>query len=177
MRIFTLLFVFNILINTSYGFQEKEISDSSKAYFQLQSIHFDFTSAIFINDLSISSDFEIYKTKIQTFGIQGGFNRLYAGDVGGSKPSSPVNDFNLLAYSSIGYDKIITMQLMLGYTYRISDESYVKEYPVGGIKAGISFMLNFNKYLRLYFKYSRFYNSTDFGMSAVGLGFSFGWTR
>lgn len=177
MKIFTLIFVFNILINTSFGFQENEISDSSKAYFHLQSIHFDFTSAIFINDLSISSDFEIYKTKIQTIGIQGGFSRSYAGDVGGSEYGSPFHDINLLGYTSIGYNKVITTQLLLGYTYRMSSESYAKEYPVGGLKAGISFMLNFNKYLRLYFKYSRFYNSTNFGMSAVGLGFSFGWAR
>ena len=177
MKIFTLILVFNTLISTSFGFQEKDLSDSSKAYFQLQSIHFDFTSAIFIMDLSITSDFEIYKTKIQTFGIQGGFSRLYAGDVGGSEYGSPFQDINLLAYSSIGYNKIITMQFIFGYSYRMSSESSAKEYPVSGIKAGISFLLNINKYIKIYFKYSKLYNSTNYGMSAVGLGLSFGWAR
>jgi hypothetical protein len=137
----------------------------------------DITSLIFINDFTISSDFEIYKTDLQNFGIQAGYSHLLAGSVGGSEYGSPFNDLNLLAYTSIGYDKLITSQVILGYTYRMSSKSYAEEYPFGGLKAGISFILNLDKSIKLYVKYSGIFNSTDFGTSAVGLGLSIGWSR
>lgn len=177
MKTFSVILIAVVLIFDSYGFQENKDESSNKPYFQLQSIHFDATSLIFILDLSISSDFEIYKTNLQSFGIQAGYSHLLAGGVGGSEYGSPFNDLNLLAYTSIGYDKLITSQVILGYTYRMSSNSSAEEYPVGGLKAGIGIILNFNKSVKLYVKYSGVFDSTDFGMSAVGLGLSFGWSR
>ena len=177
MKNFILSLALVVLSFYSYGFSQNENDSSNKPYFQLQSIHLDITSLIFINDFSISSDFEIYRTYLQSFGIQTGYSYLQAGSVGGSKYGSPFNDLNLLAYTSIGYDKLITTQLIIGYTYRISSKSYVEEYPVGGLKAGISFILNLNKSIKLYVKYSGVLNSADFGMSAVGLGLSVGWVK
>ena len=163
------------LYNISFA-QENNTSNFNKPSFQLQSIHFDITSLIYIIDLSISSDFDIYKTNLQSFGVQTGYSFFAAGSPGGSNNDSPFHDINLLAYSSIGYDKPITTQLILGYTYRISSKS-TKEYPVSGLKLGISFNLNLSKYFKIYIKYSVLSNSTDFGMSAVGLGLSIGWSR
>ena len=177
MKTFSVILIAVVLIFDSYGFQENKDESSNKPYFQLQSIHLDATSLIFILDLSISSDFEIYKTDVQNFGIQAGYSYLLAGSVGGSEYGSPFNDLNLLAYTSIGYDKLITSQVILGYTYRMSSKSYAEEYPVGGLKAGISFILNLNKSIKLYVKYSGVLNSADFGMSAVGLGLSLGWSK
>ena len=177
MRIFRVILIVVVLIVDSLGFQENKDESSNKPYFQVQSIHLDVTSLIFILDLSISSDFEIYKTKLQNFGIQAGYSYLLAGNVGGSEYGSPFNDLNLVAYSSIGYDKLITSQVIVGYTYRISSESDTEKYPVGGLKAGISFILNLNESIKLYAKYSGVFNSTDFAASAVGLGLSIGWSR
>ena len=177
MKYFSPILISIVLCSNSFGFQEKKITDSNKPYFQIQSIHFDITSLIYILDLSISSDFEIYKTNAQNFGIQVGYSYLLAGGVGGSEDGSPFNDLNLLTYTSIGYDKPITSQVILGYTYRMSSNSYTEEYPVGGLKAGISFILNLNKSIKLYVKYSGVLSSADFGMSAVGLGLSVGWSR
>ena len=164
------------LYNSSYG-QENKTSNSKKPSFQVQSIHLDITSLIYINDLSISSDFEIYKTDLQSFGIQTGYSLFAAGSPGGSHNGSPFHDINLLAYSSIGYDKPITTQLILGYTYRMSSKSNAEEYPISGLKYGISFNLNLGKYFKIYIKYSALLNSADFGMSAIGLGLSVGWER
>jgi hypothetical protein len=171
-----ILFVI-VLISESFGFQENRDESSQEPYFQLQSIHLDATSLIYILDLSLSSDFEIYKTDVQSFGIQAGYSYLIAGNVGGSEYGSPFNDLNLLAYTSIGYNKLITSQVILGYAYRMSSKSYAVEYPVGGLKAGISFILNLDKSIKFYVKYSGVFNSADFGMSAVGLGLSIGWSR
>jgi hypothetical protein len=176
MKNFILSLALVVLSFHSYGFSQNENDSSNKPYFELQSIHLDITSLIFINDFAISSDFEIYKTNVQNFGIQAGYSYLLAGSVGGSEYGSPFNDLNLLAYTSIGYDKLITSQVILGYTYRISSKSYAEEYPVGGLKAGISFILNLDKSIKLYVKYSGILNSAE-GMSAVGLGLSIGWSR
>jgi hypothetical protein len=53
----------------SFGAQINDDEIKNRRYFQLQSIHLDVTSAIFLNDISISTDFEIYKTHIQIFGL------------------------------------------------------------------------------------------------------------
>lgn len=177
MKNFILSLVLVVLSFNSYGFSQNENDSSNKPYFQLQSIHLDFTSLIFINDISISSDFEIYKTYLQSFGIQTGYSYFQAGSVGGSEYGSPFQDINILAYSSIGYDKLITTQLIIGYTYRISSISYFEEYPVGGIKYGVSFNLNLDKSIKIYIKYSAFSSYANFGMSAIGLGLSVGWAK
>ncbi len=177
MKIFSVILILVVLHFESFGFQENKDESSNKPYFQLQSIHLDITSLIFINDFSISSNLEIYKTYLQTFGIQTGYSYFLAGGVGGSEYGSPFQDINLLAYSSIGYDKLITTQLIIGYTYRMSSESYAKEYPIGGLKYGISFNLNLDKNFKVYVKYSAFSSSANFGMSAIGLGLSVGWSK
>ena len=177
MKIYSLIIISALLSFKLFGIQKNDDEMKNKPYFQLQSIHLDVTTTIFINDFSISSDLEIYKTHLQTFGLQPGYSYFLAGDVGGTEYGSPFHDINLLAYSLIGYDKFITTQLIVGYTYRISGESYAKEYPVGGLKYGVSFNLNWNKYFRIYVKYSAFSSSVNYGKSAVGLGISFGWSR
>ena len=177
MKIFRVIIIVVVLFLDSFGFQENKDESPNKPYFQLQSIHFDVTSLIYVLDLSISSDFEIYKTNVQNFGIQVGYSYLLAGGVGGSEYGSPFNDLNLLAYTSIGYDKLITSQVIVGYTYRMSSKSYAEEYPVGGLKAGISFILNLDKSIKFYVKYSGVFSSADSGISAVGLGLSLGWSR
>jgi len=176
MKIFTLIIIFMFLYNNSFS-QENKKTVSDKPYFQLESIHFDITSLIYLIDLSISSDFEIYKTDLQSFGVQTGYSFLVYGSPGGSNNDSPFHDVNLLAYSSIGYSAPITTQLIIGYTYRISSKSVVDEYPVSGLKLGISFNLNLGKYFRIYLKYSGLLDTTKSGMSAVGLGLSVGWAR
>ena|SRR5690606_37455190 len=176
MRINNLILIITICFSSFvYSSNEKDIS--SKFGFHLQSIHGDFTSLIFINDLSLSADFEFYKTYLQRFGVQFGYSYLTAGGVGGSEYGSPFNDLNGLIYTSIGYDKLITSQLFIGYSYRMSSKSYIEEYPVGGLKAGVSFILNISDSVKLYAKYSGILNSTSFGGSAVGLGLSIGWSK
>ncbi len=177
MKIYSLVIISALLSFKSFGIQKYNDDIKNRPYFQLQGIHLDITSAIFIMDFSISSDFEIYKTHIQTFGLQPGYSYLIAGDASATEYGSPFQDINLLAYSSIGYDKPITTQLLIGYAYRISSKSYAKEYPVSGLKYGISFIFNLNKYFKIYVKYSALSSSASYGMSAVGLGFSFGWSR
>jgi len=177
MKNFILSLVLVVLSFYTYGFSQNEKDSSNKPYFQLQSIHLDITSLIFINDFSISSDFEIYKTYLQSFGIQTGYSYFLAGSVGGSEYGSPFQDINLLAYSSIGYDKLITTQLIIGYTYRMSSKSYAEEYPVSGLKYGVCFNLNLDKNFKIYIKYSAFSSSANFGMSAIGLGLSMGWSK
>lgn len=177
MRIYSLIIIIVLLSYKSFGMQQNNGEIKNKPYFQLQSIHLDITSAIFINDFSISSDLEIYKTHLQTFGLQLGYSYLLAGDPGGTEYGSPFQDINLLAYSSIGYDKFITTQLLIGYTYRISSKSYAKEYPVGGLKYGVSFNFNIHQNFKIYLKYSAFSSSANYGKSAVGLGISFGWSK
>jgi hypothetical protein len=177
MKIYSLIIIIALLSFKSFGAQINDDEIKNRPYFQLQSIHLDVTSAIFINDISLSSDFEIYKTHIQTFGLQPGYSYLLAGDAAETEYGSPFQDINLLAYSSFGYDKPITTQLFIGFAYRISGESYAKEYPVSGLKYGVSFNLNLNKYFKFYVKYSAFSSSANYGKSAVGLGISFGWSR
>ena len=177
MKISSLIIISALLSFKSFGMQKNDDEIKNKPYFQLQSIHLDVTSAIYINDFSISSDLEIYKTHLQSFGLQPGYSYLIAGDATETEYGSPFQDINLLAYTSIGYNKPILTQLFVGYTYRISSESLAKEYPVSGLKYGISFNLNLNKYFKIYVKYSAFSSSANYSMSAVGLGFSFGWSR
>jgi hypothetical protein len=177
MKIFSLIIISALLIVKSFGAQINDDEIKNRPYFQLQRIHLDFTSAIYINDISLSSDFEIYKTHIQTFGLQPGYSYLLAGDAAETEYGSPFQDINLLAYTSIGYDKPITTQLLIGYNYRISSKSYAKEYPVSGLKYGISFNFNLNKYFKIYVKYSAFSSSANYGKSAVGLGISIGWSK
>ena len=176
MKISNLILIMALCFN-SFGYSSNESDTTSRLGFNLQSIHGDFTSLIYVNDLSISADFEFYKTYLQRFGIQLGYSYLSAGGVGGSEYGSPFNDLNALFYTSIGYDKLITSQLSIGYTYRMSSKSYVEEYPAGGLKAGISFILNLSKAIKLYARYSGVLNSTNFGASAIGLGLSIGWAK
>jgi hypothetical protein len=177
MKIFKSISIIIIYGSVCFGVQKIESDTLNKPYFQLQSIHLDVTSAIFIMDFSLSSDLEIYKTRLQTFGIQPGYSYLIAGDAAETEFGSPFQDINLLAYSSIGYDNFITTQLLIGYTYRISSRSYPEEYPVSGLKYGVNLIFNLNKYFKIYVKYSAFSSSANYGMSAVGLGISFGWSR
>jgi len=177
MKIFKSISIIIIYGSVCYGIQKIESDTLNKPYFQLQSIHLDVTSAIFIMDFSLSSDLEIYKTRLQTFGIQPGYSYLIAGSIGGTEYGSPFHDINLLAYTSIGYDQFITTQLLIGYTYRISSNSYAKAYPVGGLKYGVSLNFNLHQNFKIYVKYSAFSSSANYDMSAVGLGISFGWSR
>jgi len=177
MKIYGLIIISTLLSFKSFGMQKNNDEIKNKPYFQLQSIHLDVTSAIFINDFSISSDLEIYKTHLQTFGIQPGYSYLIGGDAAETEYGSPFHDLNLLAYTSIGYDQFITTQLLIGYTYRISSNSYAKEYPVGGLKYGVGLNFNLHQNLKIYVKYSAFSSSANYDMSAVGLGISFGWSR
>lgn len=177
MKIYDLITISALLCFNSFGIQKTNDEIKDKPYIQLQSIHLDVTSAIFIMDFSLSSDLEIYKTHLQTFGIQPGYSYLIAGSFGGSEYGSPFHDINLLVYTSIGYNQFFTTQLLIGYTYRISSNSYAKEYPVGGLKYGISLIFNVHQNLKIYVKYSAFSSSANYDMSAVGLGISFGWSR
>jgi hypothetical protein len=176
-EIFKLFLIIIIFGSVCYGVQKTESDSSNKAYLHFQSIHLDITSLIYVNDFSLSSDFEIYRTTLQNFGFQIGFNYLIAGSVGGSDYDSPYQDINLLAYTFIGHNKIITTQLLIGYALRISSEEYAEEYPVSGLKYGVNFILNLDKYFKVCVKYNALLSSADFGLSAVGLGVSIGWSR
>jgi hypothetical protein len=167
-----LVFVCNIC-----AFEDSTKTESSSPYFHIQRVHLDITSALFINDITLSSDFEIFKTHIQSFGIQTGYSYMTDGDFGGTKFGSPFQDYNLLGYTSIGYDKIITTQLLLGYSYRISGNAYAKDYPETGLKYGADFIFNISKFIKLNLKLIGVSNSTDYKTSSVGLGVSFGWER
>jgi hypothetical protein len=160
-----------------YASQDSLSTELNSLYFQVQRVHCDITSTFFVNDITFSSDCEIYRTSLQSFGIQVGYSYLTAGDFGGSKYGSPFQDYNFLGYTSIGYDKIITTQLLLGYSYRISGNTYAKEYPVGGLKYGADFIFNISKSIKLNLKLIGVSNSTDYHTSSAGLGVSFGWER
>ncbi len=175
--IYCIVITIFILSNHSFGFQKSKITDSSKFYFKFQRVHLDITSLVFINDLSLSTDFEVAKTKLQDFGIQAGYSYLTALNIEGKRYGSPFHDLNIIAYTSIGYDKSITTRLILGGAFRMSEKSSEKKYPVTGLKLGVSFLFNFSEAVKLYFRYSGIYNSTHEGISAIGLGLSIGWPK
>ena len=177
MKIFKSISIIIIYGSVCFGVQKIESDTLNKPYFQLQSIHLDITSLIYINDFSLSSDFEIYKTSLQNFGVRVGYSYLLAGNVGGEDYGSPFQDINLLAFTSIGYNKLITTQLIIGYALRISSEENVEEYPVSGLKYGVNFILNLDKYFNISVRYNALLSSAESGMSAVGLGISIGWAR
>ncbi len=174
---FLFFLLISLLSTHIFGGQPAQETRKPTLSFNLRSIHLDFCTAIFINDLSFSSEFEIYKAGSESFGVAASYNHFSAGEAGGTDYGSPFHDLNLLSYASIGNDVFITTQLILGYCYRISSQSYANNYPVSGVKAGVSFIFNMDKNLKPFIKFSKFFNSTDNKKSAFGLGISIGWTE
>jgi len=177
-RVFSVLVLILILFNQSLALNKITDADSSSIYFQLKSIHLDFTTILIYSDVALSADFEIAKIKRNNFGIQIGYNYSFEGETGfGVEKKNydyPFHDINFLAFTSIGYDKPIIFQFLVGYAVRMSGSPVEVENSKGGLKIVGSFIFNFSKIFKMHIKYSGIFNV---GPSAFGLGFSFGCER
>lgn len=171
MKIYFLTLSFLFFFNIPSASQT-DVHDTNNFYFHLQRIHLDLTSILFINDISLSSDFEITRIHSQSIGIQAGYSFLTATSFGGEVVGSPFHDINLLGYTTLGEDNFFSVQLFFGYALRLTSQINAGEYPVSGLKYGTNFQLSFNKYIRMHLKGSWFSGSEDFTLSAIGLGLS-----
>jgi len=154
--------------------QRDSIASSDKRIF-LQRIHADVTTALFVTSVALAADVSFYRNPAHCFGAQLGLDFLDTPALMDKSEGTPFIDADVLGLFATTRDAAFSVELVAGYSWRLSLPDDVHFYPTSQLKYGGGVQWNITRIVALHLRLRGVYNASSFHLSQIGLGCSVGW--
>ena len=155
--------------------QQRDSLASSDKRIILQRIHADVTSALFVTSVALAADVSIYRNPAHSFGMQLGVDFLDTPALMDKSEGTPFIDADVLGRFATTRDAAFSVELVAGYSWRLSLPDDVPFYPTSQLKYGGGVQWNITRIVSLHLRLRGVHNASSFHLSQIGLGCSVGW--